>query len=57
LRLATLQTRRITRALADLEPHTRADVRRFLLAMIDRDRREEVLHLIDGASATPRRGA
>jgi DNA-binding MarR family transcriptional regulator len=45
-KLATLQTRRIERALADLEPAGAETVKRFLRAMIDRDDPDKVLETI-----------
>ncbi|MGH6716662.1 MAG: MarR family winged helix-turn-helix transcriptional regulator [Bradyrhizobium sp.] len=45
-RLATLQTRRIDRALATLDAGTADTVRRFLGAMIDRDEPDKVLETI-----------
>jgi DNA-binding MarR family transcriptional regulator len=47
LKLACLQTERITRAFADLEPGARDAARRFLTAMIDGPERAGVLRLID----------
>jgi DNA-binding MarR family transcriptional regulator len=46
LKLAGLQTARITRALAELGPGAHDAARRFLTAMIDTDDREAVLRLI-----------
>jgi DNA-binding MarR family transcriptional regulator len=45
-KLAALQTRRINRALADIEPAAAETVRRFLRAMIDRDDPDKVLETI-----------
>jgi DNA-binding MarR family transcriptional regulator len=45
--LAGLQTVRIARALAELGPRAHEQARAFLLAMIDADDRDRVLHLID----------
>ena len=45
-KLATLQTRRIERALADLEPAGAEIVKRFLRAMIDREDPDKVLETI-----------
>jgi DNA-binding MarR family transcriptional regulator len=45
-KLATLQTRRIERALADIDPAGAETVRRFLRAMIDRDDPDKVLETI-----------
>jgi DNA-binding MarR family transcriptional regulator len=47
LRLARLQTARITRALGELSPTARDDARRFLAAMIDPQDRAYALSLID----------
>jgi DNA-binding MarR family transcriptional regulator len=55
LRLAGLQTERILRALAQLGPGSHEQARRFLIAMLDEDGREDVLRLIereDAARAT-----
>ena len=49
LRLAALQTARIGGALAELGAADRDTARRFLIAMLDADRRAGVLRLIDGA--------
>lgn len=46
LKLATLQTQRITRAFGDLGPGAHEAARRFLTAMIDADNRDGVLRLI-----------
>lgn len=46
LKLADLQTQRITRAFAELGPGAHEAARRFLTAMIDGDNREGVLRLI-----------
>jgi len=46
LKLAGLQTARITRAFAELGPGAHEGARRFLTAMIDTDEREGVLRLI-----------
>ena len=46
LKLAGLQTARITRAFAELGPGAHERARRFLTAMIDTDEREGVLRLI-----------
>jgi len=54
LRLAALQTARIGRALAELGAADRDTARRFLIAMLDPDQRDDVLHLIDGANRTRR---
>ena len=47
-RLASLQTDRINRALAELEPAGRDAVHQFLRAMIDRDDPDKVLQAIFG---------
>lgn len=49
LRLARLQTGRISHALAELGPGSHEAARRFLAAMIDEDERERVLRLIQNA--------
>jgi DNA-binding MarR family transcriptional regulator len=49
LRLARLQTGRISDALAQLGPGAHDAARRFLAAMIDEDERERVLRLIANA--------
>ena len=46
LKLATLQTQRITRAFGELGPNAHEAARRFLTSMIDADNRDGVLHLI-----------
>jgi DNA-binding MarR family transcriptional regulator len=46
LKLATLQTQRIARALSELGPGAHAAARDFLIAMIDADNRDSVLRLI-----------
>jgi DNA-binding MarR family transcriptional regulator len=55
LRLAALQSARIGRALTDLGPHDHDIARRFLVAMLDPDRRAGVLRFIDGADRSRRR--
>lgn len=50
-KLVTLQTRRIERALADIEPGGADTVRRFLRAMIDRDDPDKVLQTIFKATS------
>ncbi len=55
LRLAALQTARIDRALAEIGATNREQARRFLIAMLDPDRRESVLRLIEGTDRTRRR--
>ncbi|HWE79919.1 MAG TPA: MarR family transcriptional regulator [Pseudolabrys sp.] len=49
LKLAQLQTERITRAFSELGPGAHEAARRFLTAMIDADNREGVLRLISRA--------
>ena len=49
LKLAGLQTQRITRAFGELGPGAHEAARRFLTAMIDTDNRDEVLRLIERA--------
>jgi DNA-binding MarR family transcriptional regulator len=51
LRLATQQTRRIDRALADLGPEAHAVARRFLVGMIDAGGRDDALHFVDQTRA------
>jgi len=46
LKLASLQTERITRAISELGPGAHEAARRFLTAMIDSENREGVLRLI-----------
>ena len=55
LRLAALQTARIDRALAEIGATNREQARRFLIAMLDPDRRESVLRLIEGTDRTRQR--
>ncbi len=45
-KLASLQTQRITRALAELGPGAHEAARRFLIAMIDAENRDDVVRLI-----------
>jgi len=52
LKLARLQTRRIMRALADLEPEAKDHVSRYLLRVIDPDDRAHVERLVFGAKKT-----
>jgi DNA-binding MarR family transcriptional regulator len=56
LKLAGLQTQRITRAFGELGPGAHDAARRFLTAMIDTDNRDDVLKLIERAEriAKPR---
>jgi DNA-binding MarR family transcriptional regulator len=51
-KLATLQTRRINRALEEIGPANAETVRRFLRAMIDRDDPDKVLETIFRAAPT-----
>ena len=54
LKLAGLQTERITRAFGELGPGAHEAARRFLTAMIDLDNREGVLRLIARADRVKR---
>jgi len=54
LRLAMLQTQRITRALSELGPGAHEAARRFLTSMIDADNRDDVLRLIGRADRASR---
>jgi DNA-binding MarR family transcriptional regulator len=54
MKLAGLQTARIARALAELGPGAHEQARRFLIAMIDSDGREEVVRSIAGADRARR---
>lgn len=54
LKLAGLQTQRITRAFGELGPGAHEAARRFLTAMIDLDNREDVLRLIARADRAKR---
>ena len=54
LKLAGLQTERITRAFGELGPGAHEAARRFLTAMIDTDSREHVLRLIARADRVKR---
>ncbi len=54
LKLAGLQTERITRAFGELGPNAHEAARRFLTAMIDQDNREGVLRLIARADRVKR---
>jgi DNA-binding MarR family transcriptional regulator len=56
LKLANLQTARITRAFGELGPGAHDVARRFLTAMIDGDNREGVLRLIARADRATKRG-
>jgi DNA-binding MarR family transcriptional regulator len=51
-KLAGLQTKRIDRALDDIEPASAETVRRFLRAMIDREDPDKVLETIFSAATT-----
>jgi DNA-binding MarR family transcriptional regulator len=50
MRLARLQTTRIEKAFEGLGPGAHEAARRFLLAMIDEDEREDILRLIEKAN-------
>lgn len=52
LKLAKLQTRRIARALADLEPEAKETISRYLLRLIDPDDRDHVERLVFGTRKT-----
>jgi DNA-binding MarR family transcriptional regulator len=54
MKLAGLQTERITRALADLGPGAREGARAFLAAMIDGESRDDVLRFIARADRARR---
>jgi len=54
MRLAGLQTERIARALAEIGPNAHEAARRFLIAMIDADGRDDVQKLIAGADRAQR---
>jgi len=56
LKLAVLQTQRITRAFGELGPGAHEAARRFLTAMIDVDNRDGVLRLIARAERAKPRG-
>jgi DNA-binding MarR family transcriptional regulator len=49
MKLASLQTERIARALADIGPGAHEHARRFLIAMVDNRERDQVLQLITRA--------
>jgi DNA-binding MarR family transcriptional regulator len=53
LKLAKLQTRRIMRALSEMEPQAKRVTSRFLLSMIDADDRAHVEKLVFGAGTKP----
>jgi len=55
LKLAQLQTERITRAFGEIGPGAHEAARRFLTAMIDADNREDVLRLIARADRAKKR--
>ena len=52
IKLAKLQTRRIMRALAELDPDGKEAVSRYLLRLIDPDDRDHVARLVFGGSET-----
>ena len=54
MKLAGLQTERITRALADLGPNAHEAARRFLAAMVDPESRDSVLRFIARADRARR---
>ena len=54
MKLAGLQTERIARALGEIGPHAHEAARRFLVAMIDGDVRDDVLKLIARADRARR---
>jgi DNA-binding MarR family transcriptional regulator len=54
MKLAGLQTARIARALAELGPGAHEQARRFLIAMIDGDGREDIVRSIAGADRARR---
>jgi DNA-binding MarR family transcriptional regulator len=56
LRLAVLQTQRISRAFSELGPNAHDAARRFLTSMIDVDNRDGVLRLIERAGRHRKRG-
>jgi DNA-binding MarR family transcriptional regulator len=53
LKLADLQTRRVSRALGALGPGAHEAARRFLIAMLDAEGRDDVLRLITRAGNAP----
>ena len=57
LKLATLQTQRISRAFGELGPNAHDAARRFLTSMIDADNRDGILRLIERAGRQRKRGA
>jgi DNA-binding MarR family transcriptional regulator len=52
IKLARLQTRRILRALAELDPEGKEAVSRYLLRLIDPDDRDHVARLVFGGDET-----
>jgi DNA-binding MarR family transcriptional regulator len=52
LKLAKLQTRRIMRALSEIDPDGKEHVSRYLLRLIDPDDRDHVERLVFGAAKT-----
>jgi DNA-binding MarR family transcriptional regulator len=52
IKLAKLQTRRIMRALAELDPEGKEAVSRYLLRLIDPDDRDHVARLVFGGGET-----
>jgi hypothetical protein len=54
MKLAGLQTARISRALAQLGPGAHESARRFLIAMLDANGRDDVVRLIAGAGRARR---
>ena len=52
IKLARLQTRRILRALAELDPEGKEAVSRYLLRLIDPDDRDHVARLVFGGGET-----
>ena len=57
LKLATLQTQRISRAFGELGLNAHDAARRFLISMIDADNRDGVLRLIERAGRHRKRAA
>jgi hypothetical protein len=56
MKLAGLQTERITRALAGLGPNAHEAARAFLAAMVDTESRDDVLRFIARADRARRPG-
>jgi DNA-binding MarR family transcriptional regulator len=54
MKLAGLQTARIARALAELGPGAHEQARRFLIALLDGDGREDIVRAIAGADRARR---